>query len=259
MELFYVCHYERCQAISNEIKHVESYENIHGLILSSNLASIFSAGLDLTELYQPNLDRLPTFWKSFQQVFIDIYGSRLACIAAMNGHAPAGGCLLALSCDYRIMIDETDTFCPKIGLNESQLGIPIPPWMGQLYIDTVGHRQTELDLTLGTLHSPSKALSIGLIDEVVSNEKPVDGRDALTSGDDKDSAVMIRAQEVVREWIRIPSYARVMNKQFMRQRQLNNLIATRDADIDNFCDSVTKDIVQTNLGTYMESLRKRRK
>jgi 3,2-trans-enoyl-CoA isomerase len=95
------------------------------MILTSSLPSIFSAGLDLTELYKPDPSRLPKFWESFQQLYIDLYGSRLAIIAAMNGHAPAAGCMLALSSDYRIMSKG------KIGLNESKLGICAPPWLGQ--------------------------------------------------------------------------------------------------------------------------------
>jgi 3,2-trans-enoyl-CoA isomerase len=95
------------------------------MILASGLPSIFSAGLDLTELYKPDPSRLPKFWESFQQLYFDLYGSRLATIAAMNGHAPGAGCMIALSCDYRIMSKG------KIGLNESKLGICAPPWLGQ--------------------------------------------------------------------------------------------------------------------------------
>ena len=75
----------------------------------------------------------------------------------MNGPAPAAGCMLALSCDYRIM-----TSSPKasIGLNESQLGIVAPPWLCQMYIDTIGLRQAELALLEGTLWSPQDALKM---------------------------------------------------------------------------------------------------
>jgi 3,2-trans-enoyl-CoA isomerase len=104
---------------------LEANEKVQAMILTSGLNSIFSAGLDLTELYSPDADRLPRFWESFQQVFLDLYGSRLATIAAMNGHALAAGCMLALSCDYRIMSKGT------IGLNESKLGIAAPPWLGK--------------------------------------------------------------------------------------------------------------------------------
>jgi 3,2-trans-enoyl-CoA isomerase len=66
------------------------------MVLCSSLETIFCAGLDLTELYKPDADRLPKFWESTQQVYIDLYGSRLATVAAIAGHAPAAGCMLAL-------------------------------------------------------------------------------------------------------------------------------------------------------------------
>ena len=116
---------EMNEVISDSIQTVEANQKIQALILASGLPSIYSAGLDLTELYQPDLDRLPKFWESFQSVYLRLYGSRLSIISAMNGHALAGGCMLSLSCDYRIMSKGS------IGLNESKLGIVAPPWLGQ--------------------------------------------------------------------------------------------------------------------------------
>jgi 3,2-trans-enoyl-CoA isomerase len=205
------------------------------LILSSSLSSIFSAGLDLTELYQPDPVRLPQFWKSFQQVYLDLYGSRLATIAAMNGHAPAAGCMLALSCDYRIMS------AGSIGLNESKLGIVAPPWLGQQYIDTIGHRQAELALSLGTLFNPQEALGIGLVDEVVA-----------------DNVVEAAKQKAV-EWVRIPPQARSAVKELTRGRQIERLLANRDQDIEHFCSFVSHEKVQRNLGQYLEQMAKRKK
>ena len=54
----------------------------------------------------------------------------------------------------------------RIGLNETQLGIVAPFWFRDNMINTVGVRQTEMALQLGTLFSSEEALKIGLIDEV---------------------------------------------------------------------------------------------
>lgn len=93
------------------------------MILASSNAKIFSAGLDVSELVAPDANRLPAFWNSLQQVYIDLYGSRLATVACIQGHAPAAGCFLAMACDYRVMSAGNANHIPTIGLNETQLGI----------------------------------------------------------------------------------------------------------------------------------------
>ena len=125
-------HYDRNEAISASIKNIETnHPKIQSVILASSNPTIFSAGLDVSELLAPDADRLPKFWNSLQQVYLDLYGTRLATIAAIQGHAPAAGCMLAMACDYRVMYagdsgdngDKKKKHVPTIGLNETQLGI----------------------------------------------------------------------------------------------------------------------------------------
>ena len=128
---------------------MESNPKIQSVILSSSNPKIFSAGLDVSELVSPNPDRLPKFWNSLQQLYLDLYGSRLAVVAAIQGHAPAAGCFLAMACDYRIMSsgdiggegggDMKKRFVPTIGLNETQLGIAGElPWVHGVLACIVG-------------------------------------------------------------------------------------------------------------------------
>lgn len=117
-------------------------------------------------MHNPQEDRIVHFWTAFQQLYLDLYGSSLAICAAIEGHAPAAGCMLALSCDYRVMSATTDKMGPTIGLNETKLGIVAPTWLGFQFIDTVGPREAELGLSLGHLYSPEEALERGLVDKV---------------------------------------------------------------------------------------------
>lgn len=73
----------------------------------------------------------------------------------MKGHAPAGGCLLASSCEYRVM-------CPNftIGLNETKLGIVAPLWFQSTYRNVLSIRDAEKALTLGTLFKTDEALKV---------------------------------------------------------------------------------------------------
>mmetsp|Transcript_14841 Transcript_14841/g.23189 ORF Transcript_14841/g.23189 Transcript_14841/m.23189 type:complete len:300 (+) Transcript_14841:47-946(+) len=228
---------ELCQAISSNIKELEqNYPKVQGLVLNSSVGSILSAGLDLTEMYNPDPVRLPEFWRSFQQVYLDLYGSRFACIAAIEGHAPAAGCMLVMACDYRIMAAGKGT----VGLNESKFGIVAPPFLGQLMISTIGQRQAEKALALGTLFSPVEALDIGLVDEVVAKEE-----------------VMPRAMEEASKWAKIPPFARVSSKMLARKQFLAQLVATRDQDTDDFCAFVQTEGVQQALKLYLEQLKQK--
>lgn len=159
----------------------------------------------------------------------------------MAGHAPAAGCMLALSCDYRIMTNG-EKKAATIGLNETKLGIVAPPWLGQQLIDTVGQRHAEHALGLGLLYKPEEALAIGLIDEVVPQEE-----------------VLARAQEEAVKWGKIPPLARVGSKMLARKPRLDNLIATRKTDNDYFRGFVMDDRVQKTLDMYLQSLAAKKK
>jgi Delta3-Delta2-enoyl-CoA isomerase len=90
-------------------------------------------------MYKPDPIRMREFWKSLQDVWIKLYGSPFATAAAINGHAPAGGCFLAISCEYRVML-------PKytIGLNETQLGIVAPSWFMDTMRNVIKPRDAEM-------------------------------------------------------------------------------------------------------------------
>lgn len=229
----------------NSIKEIESNEQIQAMVLLSNGPTTFSAGLDIMEMHQPKMDRLRMFWSSFQELYCTLYGSRLACIAAIEGHAPAAGCMLALSCDYRIMAstDIATNFHPRIGLNETKLGIVAPPWLAQQMIDCVGVRQAELALSLGTLISPEEALKIQLVDEI----KPL-------------TEVYAAARNEAQKWATsIPPQARVASKMLIRQPHIDKLRATAEQDIDHFVNFITDPKVQQNIAAYLDVLTKKRK
>jgi 3,2-trans-enoyl-CoA isomerase len=225
--------------MSSAIKDIEKNSKVQSLVLSSSNPSIFSAGLDMKEMYNPDPTRLNEFWTSFQQLFIDLYGSRLATIAAIEGHAPAAGCMLALSCDYRVMCAD-ESF--SIGLNEAKFGIAAPPWLGQLMLRTIGFRQGEMALALGTLFNPNDAATVGLVDLIVDRE-----------------LVLESSYEVAKQWGKIPSHARVATKKLARGPFIADLEDKRREDLDYFTSFVLSEKVQMSLGLYLESLSKRQK
>ncbi|XP_058061173.1 enoyl-CoA delta isomerase 1, mitochondrial-like [Anopheles bellator] len=207
-----------------------------GMILTSSSKTVFCAGLDIMEMYKPNQERLRDFWSTLQDVWFKLYGSPFATVAAINGHAPAGGCLLSLCCEYRVM-------CPNytIGLNETQLGIVAPTWFQASLRNTISTREAELALTLGKMYTTEEALRIGMVDEVVETKEKA----------------LERATAFLNQFRKISPMARSMTKQALRSKEIAELEDKRSQDIDLFVYAINQPNVQKGLELYLEGLKKK--
>ncbi|TTY71122.1 Enoyl-CoA delta isomerase 1, mitochondrial [Bagarius yarrelli] len=220
------------------LEKLELDKSCRGVILTSAQPKIFSAGLDILEMYGKNPEHYAAFWKSVQEIWLKLYGYSKITIAAINGSSPAGGCLIALTADYRIMADN-----PRytIGLNETQLGIVAPFWFKDTMLNTVGHRTAELSLQFGLMYTPSDALKINLVDLVVPEEQ-----------------VLSTATETMTKFLAIPGHAREISKSMMRKPVVDRLLSCRDADIKNFVSFISKDSIQKSLGQYLSMLKQKK-
>lgn len=147
------------------VRNIENDDSIAGLILTGK-DGFFSAGLDLIELYNYDEETIKKFWIDFLDLITTLVSFKKPMIAAISGHSPAGGCVLALCCDYRIMAEGKFI----IGLNEVPIGIIIPESIFHLYSFWLGQANAYRFLLEGKLMHTQQALSTGLIDEVVNPE-----------------------------------------------------------------------------------------
>jgi len=223
--------------INIALEKLENDKSARGLILTSSNNKVFCAGLDIMEMYQPQKDRLAEFWRTLQSVWISLYSSRLTTIAAINGHSPAGGCLLSLCCDYRMMAPNF-----TIGLNETQLGIIPPFWFVDSMQQVCGPRQTELCCQKGLMLTTEQAKSIGLIDDIVGIEVQQE-----------------KAENEMKSWLKVPDFARQLTKTQIRKPVVDKLLSRREEDISHFVNFITKDSVQAALGTYIQMLKQKQK
>lgn len=123
---------------------LRSAQTVQGVVLASALPNVFCAGLDLQELLKSPTERLRAFWTALQDLWICLYGHSKPTMAAIEGDAYAGGCLLALSCDFRIMASSNAKGKPlRMGLNETQIGIAPPFWFRDSLTNVVGVRHAE--------------------------------------------------------------------------------------------------------------------
>ncbi|HVR80630.1 MAG TPA: enoyl-CoA hydratase/isomerase family protein [Luteimonas sp.] len=144
-------------------------DDVHGLVLSGG-PNVFSAGLDVPHLMSLGDDRaaLQAAWESFFDAARALSQAPVPVVAAIAGHAPAGGCVLALCCDYRVMASGPDPNKPfRIGLNETQVGLVAPEGVQHLLRRVVGPHRAERMLVSGELVEAERALALGLVDELV--------------------------------------------------------------------------------------------
>jgi len=165
---------ELCLALQSGMAQAVS-DGASALVLSGN-PKVFSAGLDVPHLLSLGDDRpaLMSAWGAFFDAARALANSPVPVVAALTGHAPAGGCVLALCCDYRVMARSDDPAKPfRIGLNETQVGLVAPAGIQRLMDRTVGKHRAGVLLATGELVDAERALAIGLVDEVVPADQVV--------------------------------------------------------------------------------------
>ncbi len=139
-------------------------------LIVSGREGMFSAGLDIPYLLGLERDSLERAIGGFFDALETVAASAVPIAAAITGHSPAGGAVLAMCCDRRVMADGPF----GIGLSEVRIGIPMPETVASLLRWTVGHRRAEDLCVTGRLVDPREALAIGLIDEVVQPDAVVE-------------------------------------------------------------------------------------
>lgn len=137
-------------------------------VVLSGQPGMFSAGLDVREVMasSDSLRALMTgFWRVQQRIAL----GPLPVVAALTGHAPAGGTVLAILCDHRVMADGKF----RMGLNEVQVGLFPGEIIYRCFERLVGTGRAAGLLPRGAMLTPAEALAAGLVDEVVEPARVV--------------------------------------------------------------------------------------
>jgi enoyl-CoA hydratase/carnithine racemase len=181
------------------------------------------------------LDRagLKAGWSSLFAAARAIANSPIPVVAAIGGHSPAGGCVLALCCDYRIMA--RGPF--RIGLNEVQVGLVAPDAIQHLLRRVVGTYRAERLLVAGALVESEQALAIGLVDELTDD-------------------VFTRARHWLDELLALPPAAMQATRRIARADMAEALKGFADAELDGFLDDWYAPATQAALQALVARLKK---
>ena len=158
---------ELVNELAGTLQKVKDDSDIRGLVLSSANEKFFSIGLDIPQLFELSREDFAFFYQKFNHVCLDLFTLSKPTVAAITGHAIAGGCILALCCDYRFMAEGRKF----MGLNEIKLGVPVPYPADCILRHLVGIRIARDVMDTGEFYQSEKLLQIGIVDEVLPIEK----------------------------------------------------------------------------------------
>jgi len=141
-----------------------------GAIVISGRPGLFSGGLDVPELMGLDRDGLRRVWERFFDLLKALAAAPILSVAALTGHSPAGGAVLSLFCDYRVMAAGSY----RIGLNETQVGLFVPEHIQYALRRLVGPHKAERMMVAGTMVESAEAFRIGLVDELAAPEAVIE-------------------------------------------------------------------------------------
>jgi enoyl-CoA hydratase len=190
---------ELLDALTRELDGIA--EDVRALVLTGT-GSVFSAGVDLFRLTRGGADYVRHFLPLLSRFVRTLFAFPRPVVAAVNGHAVAGGCVIALAADIRLMAEGDG----RIGLPELLVGVPFPTAALEVVRFAVPRDELQSLIYSGRTLAPREALGAGLVDEVVA------------PGD-----LPNRAQEVARQLAMIPPPVYRLTKQALRAGALERI------------------------------------
>ena len=154
---------ELVQAIIDTFRELDSTD--HRAVVFTGSGRAFSAGVDLWQIVDGGPDYVERYLAALIDSFEAVFFTGKPVVAALNGHAIAGGCILASGCDYRIMA------AGRIGVPEMLVGVPFPMSGLEILMHAVGPQRARILVQTGATHEPVAAHQLGLVDEVVDAER----------------------------------------------------------------------------------------
>lgn len=195
----------------------------------------FSAGVDLRRIVDGGRPYASDFLAALTAVFRTVFDHPRPVVAAVNGHAIAGGCVIAAACDRRLMSAGT------IGVTEVLVGVPFPTSGLEAVRYVVGPATASLVLT-GATYGPAEAKAVGLVDEVAAPESLLD-----------------EAVAAAGRLAAIPASTFAVTKAMLRGAVSRQIAEADAAEHDRLVDLWTGDEVQGAITAYLDQLAARRR
>lgn len=203
-------------------------------VVITGSGSAFSAGVDLQRIVDGGPSYVREFLPALSESFMAIFDHPGPVVAAVNGHAIAGGCVIAAACDVRLMSQG------KIGLAELSVGVPFPPVAMEIMRHAIGAAVGHLVLTAALL-DPAQAQSVGLVQHICEAE-----------------GLLASAVDRAEQMARIPADVFSLSKRQLQQ-PARDRIAARSGDeeavVAMWSSARTREAITRYLGALRERAR----
>lgn len=151
----------------------DQLEREHGNspVVLTGSGSSFSAGLDLEEhipLFAGRQDAVASWFDAYRAMQMRLFTYPRPTIAALNGHAFAGGLIIAALCDHRIAVDDDSV---QFGMTEAMIGIPVPAAFVRMLAYAWGEPAAARACLRGEVFHSFQAFALGLVHELVPREE----------------------------------------------------------------------------------------
>lgn len=184
---------ELCRDLAGALQEADARE---GPLVLTGTGSMFSAGVDLFRVVDGGRAYVQEFLPALSELFVRLFVTGRPVVAAINGHAIAGGCILACACDYRVMREGKW----RIGLPELHVGVPFPASAIELLRSVTDPARLQELILIGRTYDAREAAAFGLVNEAVP-----------------DGSVIERAASVARDLGSRPAASYRMTKQLLRK------------------------------------------
>ena len=212
------------------VQHLEILENDSSqvLILSGN-ERVFSAGIDLKRWLSESDDYIEPFLVELERVMERIFLFPKPVIAMIEGHAVAGGCMMAAACDFRLIAPEA-----RIGIPEMRVGVPLPMMAIEIMRFVANTKDFQAVVNVGRMFEGGEAVAAGLANEVVSKAK-----------------LPTRADQVAEEFGEIPAAAFRMTKQQSRAPVMRQVAENRAAFFAEYLKIWRSPVTRASIQRYV--------
>lgn len=200
---------EFCRELIEVLDRLAS-DDCRAVILTGN-DRVFSAGVDLVRLTKEGSEYLEQFLPTLIKCFKSAFAFPKPMVAAINGHAIAGGCILATACDIRVTHDRV-----RIGIPELRVGVPLPSIAIEVMRLAVANQAFRMMVNVGRNYRGEEAMRAGLADRMVERE-----------------GLMESARLAAVELLTVPPSVFAISKRQLRQSAMSQVEQNENSGLEN--------------------------